>query len=590
MASEVVILNSDGEEEPIALDSDTWKCTKCTYDNPFTYLVCGVCAAEKTASSPSSSSHPRKKKKAAALSSAAAAIDLSAELGGTWTCTACTLINEGGSTCQACGVPRSGPTQPTGPSASAGAQAPAGARSKSRSNGGRASTSSGRGPLYTLDCGCAIPRDVAAAAAAHRLSPQSLPLRLSQLVHHFPCPTRDDSSAENAAKQPCMQQLSHRDLEALVGAAQVAALNRKFYDAACAVQETSHADKRSNGGNGSAVGASEEQQCCERLAGCIAALHAALTGEPPTGEASGAKGQPSGQPPHAHGHKHAPYGYKNRPPHHHQARLQQHKQSGVGYAGSSEQDVALRKRLGDQAAKRQQEDDARISLLMSQLRKELAALDSGAPFGAWLSLPVVAVLHGSPLAACLRFLLTNDSLMDVVVRHTVYHEALHLLGVLSRRQDLVPLLLQKADGDVLATFAPEAKAQRAQQEKRQGKRPLGDEPGKAGGRSAKLAKTDRNRAVPTHTEEKAPEPDPAHEGAVNGVDVDLEGSCWKALQAFHLQCELFMRSAQDLADAGSEEDMDTVGTVILVQETCSLVNEVRNNAKFWGLFCTINKR
>lgn len=193
---------------------------------------------------------------------------------------------------------------------------------------------------------------------------------------------------------------------------------------------------------------------------------------------------------------------------------------GTGYSGAASDDDYRRASKQAAASKREKAGDERTSKILLDLYQALSKAVVGLQDWQSLPLPIVSIVHGSPLAACLRLLLSNDSLMDVTSRAQVYSRALSLVRALASRQDLIPLLLAPADGDVLAGFKPEAEAEHAMRARRDGKRPVdGNSEGpQPRGRNAE-------RAADTHQDIKKAEDD-------KGV----EKSCWKALQVSPSTC------------------------------------------------------
>ncbi|KAK9804781.1 hypothetical protein WJX72_005025 [[Myrmecia] bisecta] len=70
--------------------------------------------------------------------------------------------------------------------------------------------------------------------------------------------------------------------------------------------------------------------------------------------------------------------------------------------------------------------------------------DGGYYHMADLPLGICAAVHGGPLALCLRWLLQNDSLMDIGKRCDLYREVLKLLQRLGSCMDCIPLLQRPA--------------------------------------------------------------------------------------------------------------------------------------------------
>ena len=97
--------------------------------------------------------------------------------------------------------------------------------------------------------------------------------------------------------------------------------------------------------------------------------------------------------------------------------------------------------------------------------------------------------------------------------------------------NLVPLLLQPADTDVLASFAPGRAEERARAEKAAGKRKVGDGGGGGGGGSPQ-GRGKRRRGGAAGTSAAAAEAPESSANAGGGADASEE-TCWKALEVSH---------------------------------------------------------
>ena len=195
-------------------------------------------------------------------------------------------------------------------------------------------------------------------------------------------------------------------------------------------------------------------------------------------------------------------------------------------------------------------------------------------------LPLLSVLRGGPLAPCLRQLLCNDSLMDISTRRGLYTQVLQLQQLLAAHADLLPVLLQPADTDVLASFTPAA-------EKAAGKRPREADPAAAAveallspKRRKGSATKGRNAAGPSNTHPPAGPPTPLETEVEGDEDKDDSTSCWRALLQLRMQAELFRRNARALEEGENEEDVLTVAMALEVLEACDRVQQA---VEMWQL-------
>lgn len=578
---EIVILDDDEPCEELS----AWKCPQCTFENETTFLVCEMCNLERPSlqqPQPQAAAAPARPAVLAARAPPKPARVSPAGRG--WSCDVCTLVNDGHlDACEACGAPSSSAAsgggggglsivQRGGPSVPSTSQ-----HGSARAAGTRKlplvatpMDAANDNDIYTLDCGCCL--SLRAARATLRTAADALPSTLPALLRHFPCP---------AGSGKCAVQVTRRDLEAMVGAPTAANVDLAFYHAACAHNESSY-DTFDLTGNDPFH---EVAVQCADLAGAISNLHSAVTtAGRDTGDITGSASEPRSsskkrKKSRGGGVYDDHFDVLNRAA---SSNGQQQDRKGAGYGGGSNDDTAKRQKLQAAAAERQRDADEGTSIPLHHLRMALEeilraeesknlSLKRISPLG-WLPLGILGVLQGGPLAPCLRLLLCNDSLMDITARHDVYAEALQLLTALASRQELVPVLLHPADGDVLALFddiikdnsggKEEMKGRESKRAKRDG---VSDGPGGSNMEGRKNQQDKRGKSLLSS--------DPAAATGASGLLQGLDRSCWKALQAFHLQCQLFMRSAEELAGQGSEEDIGTVGTVILVQETCVAVDE-----------------
>ena len=620
----------DEDDEP-SVNLTAWKCRQCTFENKATFLACEMCNLERP---DLKSSHLAP----APLGNATAALDETAaptlpparrvpiNLGGGWSCDVCTLVNDNTiDSCEACGAPSSsaqneiqGVATSMQPSTSRQQQQHANSGIKRKdleitpTIDNNEEDAANENEIYTLDCGCCT--TIGQARTALRAATATRPSTLPDLLRRFSCPSGSGR---------CKLQVTRRDLEALIGASHAAVVDRTFYDAACMYNKSDASYDLTGSDSGHQIAV-----LCSDVAGAISQLHRAAQAAG-GGGAAAADVAPAGRDEAGHknwrgikldlmhgGHKniqHKKKGYTKASPNwedesdldldfdyddsdayasskmgtSHYPGAQKPKPNdrrGAGYGGGRHDDNAKLEKLQAAAAERQRNSDQGTSRPLNRLRMTLAdiirseenlSFSQISPLG-WLPLGIVGVLQGGPLAPCLRLLLCNDSLMDITARKDVYAEALQLLTALASRQELVPLLLRPADGDVMALFENPVESGvdnnpgRKEENGRGSKRARREEHGGAGGSEEDSSKRAKKHHQSEKGNERGPLPSP---GAVNGILQGADRSCWKALQSFRVQCQLFMRSAQELAGEGSEEDVGTVGTVILVQDTCAAVDE-----------------
>ncbi|KAH7624365.1 hypothetical protein Ndes2526B_g00555 [Nannochloris sp. 'desiccata'] len=637
--SENIMIISDEEDEFLQQDPLTaWTCPHCTVENQATYLACDCCGQERLSDQiatigVNNTYHPPPQRGGATpplflLDSqptqqiAAPIIKNGSE---TWTCSACTFINSSLSLdCDVCGTPgiavepdgsRSYRQQQQEEDFSNFPAPPALNIPMNYDFNHRNNNEDSSQKVYDLDCGCCGPfKEIKEAVRVAVVTLPSAPSLLC-LLRHFSCPANVTSSnivitaaaavakvqgissrcndyKSNTNGTSCTRQLSGRDLKALLGAKTAAAIDRGFYSAAVAAVSTTGA----RGANalriddGSGASSSRPSPCaqltqhCMHLAASLSQLYSAMT-TTDTDTASKSRGTSR----FSKTVMNSPDNGSNRNSQHQQTRRTAPAVvAGVGYGGGQGEDTHHHRQLKEQAAARQRTTDAEIALTLRNIREivhhllraeENFVFKEISPLG-WLPLGAVGILNGSPLAACLRLLLCNDSLMDVTERREVYSEALQLVSMLASKEELIPMLLVPADGDILAEFCRSSPAgfpsslegnTRDNHQRQQNKHQLAgnreEKVEKDGQRSSKRAKTGAGASLAS-TEKKEEEDE-----VELSFEAGLERSCWKALQAFTLQCKLFMRSAEQLAGDGSEDDVSTVGTVLLVQETCTAVDE-----------------
>jgi baculoviral IAP repeat-containing protein 6 len=543
---------------------------------------------------------------------------------GAWTCSACTFINSSISlVCDVCGTPGIA-AETADPTAAAATTATNSAHRQQQQQeeedfstfplppalhipitynfSHRYNYEDSSQKVYDLDCGCCGPfKEIKEAVRVSVVTLPSAPSLLC-LLRHFSCPadaatsgieitppTAGTSSRKinytTNSNNSCALQLSGRDVKALLGAHVAAAIDRGFYSAATAASACITKDGTLRGiedtpgtraSSSSSWGPLADK--CVHLATAISRLFSAMT-TPATNATPGSGGTSE----YNRNERNTFDPGSGRHRHKQQQRARSAtKASGVGYGGGRMgDDVHQHRHLKEEAAQRQRTIDSEIAVALRSIREivdhvlkaeENFVYKEISPVG-WLPLGIVGILNGSPLAACLRLLMCNDSLMDIAERREVYSEALQLVSMLASKQELIPLLLVPADGEILAKFASignspstlEEKNHRTKQMRRNREE---EEEEKHGQRSSKRAKTGAVAALATTEEEEELE--------FSSFEAGLERSCWKALETFTLQCKVFMRSAQQLAGDGSEEDVGTVGTVLLVQETCTAVDEAVN--------------
>jgi ubiquitin-protein ligase len=622
-----------------------WTCPRCTVMNQPTYLSCDCCGEERPSETITTNFNQPPQPPLPVLDSQSTqqhVAPIAKETSEIWTCIACTFINSSMSVdCDICGTAaintydaaahggNAGPSTsrhqqhrqqqqesapPLPPPPPPPLHIPLSENDFKHQKLTKQQDSLSQQEIYVLDCGCRgrlqeIRENIRVAVTTLPRAPSLL-----CLLRHFSCPANSSIyEVSNESGNACSRQLSRRDLEALLGAKAAAAIDRGFYSAATAhgggiagYLFSDDADLLSFGNDAgpstsSATAGSKYSRLnwqCIQLATAISHFHSAMTTTTTTTTTTNNPNTANSTPGSSEDigiYSSSKNRRKNQQKQRYRATRT--RETGVGYGGGGgygeQEDTEERRHLKEEAAERQRTTDLDTAVPLRAIRdtvrqilqtEEKLVYSEISPPG-WLPLGTVGVLNGSPLAASLRLLLCNDSLMDVTERREVYSEALQLVSMLASRQELIPLLLVPADGDVLAQFCVSVVPSPSSPDFLPGNGEKGEHHHHHLGknrkaeedlekRSSKRAKTEEDKGTTTTIIATATADEKVEkEQEEISFEAGLERSCWKALQAFSLQCKLFMRSAQQLAGDGSEDDVRTVGTVLLVQETCTAVDE-----------------
>lgn len=526
MADEVNSL-SDSDVEEMNLAADQWVCSTCTLSNPPTCLACGACDTLRNSTIPPPGQEGRD------------AIDQT--FSPHWTCKACTYVNKRDSaTCFMCSRKANGQEDEVvvidddfpPPSRPAGKVCPP-------------STAAEDDLVYTLDCSCTLQRYEAMECVSRGV--EHLPKSLVDLVNHFRCPSEE-----------CQKPLTRRDLEALLGAKAAKQVDTDFWTACSSdTRENLHHEQQEEEEEEEAVIdlVSDEQPApkgqptldasCMELYFVLRELHTALIDK---GESASNTKLPSQKQNRPNG------GYRGR-------GRRGGGAAGTGYGGGRHEE-GINKQVAEQVQRKQDEHDETVTKLLHSVKGCLEAHSAKVVIGGSIPLPVQSVIRGGPLASCLRLMLCNDSLMDISTRQGMYTQVLQILQVLAASIDLLPVLLQPADSDVLASFTVKA-------EKSAGKRPAAAIAG-ATPPSAKRRKGSASGAGSSKIQQPAPaEP---LQNAANDANNDESTSCWFALLQLRLQADVFRRNASALQH-GEEEDALTVAMALDVLEACERVQQ-----------------
>ncbi|CAL5221890.1 g4155 [Coccomyxa viridis] len=203
---------------------------------------------------------------------------------------------------------------------------------------------------------------------------------------------------------------------------------------------------------------------------------------------------------------------------------------GVGYGGgrSDPGQAGMTKKAASEAQKRQDEADAAMTHLLSEITVCLSTNSGQA-----LPHALCVMSQQLMLAAALRRLLQNDSLLDIGSRRSLYLELVQLLKHLGTRSELLPVLLRPADFD-------EAQA-------------VAEGPG---------------------------------DSATKAIEEGSAPCCMDALGNLDKQCAVFQRSAEAMAESADDEDMDALAIALEIasayeqlQESCATLKRASGTSE-----------